>query len=124
MYIELPAPTNPSEAWTLAKAWEKAITLETQGYRFEEGYTEGLVMVFKPGSRFVDYIVELRTGKCMCRANEINGHRFCKHSLAAAMWHNRNEAAREAAQVAEMERRAEEEAQAEHPLTGVEPLQY
>lgn len=93
MTVTMPTAKDAADALRLAKAFEKACKLEAEGYTFAYGVNPNIIRVTKEGDIDPSYYTLYVEGACDCPANKANGRRYCKHSLAAAMWHNRNEAA-------------------------------
>src|SRR5579859_6125884 len=100
-------PRNINDARRLILREERARLILKEGYTFWPDAELDTVAVCKPGRLAADYWID--GGKCDCPDFEAHGD-FCKHVLAYDM------VMEEAAQVAEMDRRAEEEANAEYPL--------
>jgi hypothetical protein len=105
MFI-VPTPKTAAEAALQARVLQRAIIL------FHEGYTYEVETLLQSGAYYrvtspegTQYTVDPLIGTCTCPFFEKN--LYCKHALAIEQ---------ELHTVAEMERRAEDEANAEYPL--------
>ena len=109
--ITLPTPKNAQEALSLTRVIDRAAHLFLEGYRYEtsrqffaqQGKEQGVDDIFgvhTPAGEM--YVVDGLKGTCDCP--HFSKNRFCKHYLAV-MWQE--------LEIEVMERRAQEEADAD-----------